>query len=152
MNTPLKIFIATSLAPLAPFVILTLFAFASLPFVYFLSSEPITFIDVLQSISFAAFSLIISYPATIIIGVPTHLLLRLINRNTVKFHAIAGCVYGMVIAFLIAISRWQEEEGAALVGTIFFGIIFLICTVSVSTTFGIIANSKRLSGDINAAA
>ena len=156
MNTTLRIFIAALVAPLVPFLLLIILGFVTLIFAIFLSSEPVKFIDFIKAISMAAFSLQVSYPATLIIGIPTHLFLRLMKRNTVRFHAIAGCIYSAVIPLLMIVEFAYKKkplpELELVIASILFCIVIFIFIVSVSTAFGMIAKDKVLVGDTNVGA
>ena len=82
MNTKFKIFIAILVAPLAALASYVLLTLVHAILVKLLTSEVVTFIDVVGNVSVAPYTLAIAYPATLIIGLPTHFFLRLIKRNT----------------------------------------------------------------------
>ena len=150
MNTKFKIFIAILVAPLAALASYVLLTLVQAILVKLLTSEVVTFIDVVGNVSVAPYTLAIAYPATLIIGLPTHFFLRLIKRNTVSSHLIAGSIFGVTIAFIIAVAGKGEEMGA--LQTIYLCILFFMCTVAVSTTFGVIANHNVTGKTKNARA
>lgn len=78
--------------------------------------------------------LAVAYSGTIIIGVPIHLLLRHINRNSFLAHTIAGgflALVPVVVSILLVSGPNADHRGAIWIG---------LCTLAVASTFGLIAN------------
>lgn len=86
-------------------------------------------------IEFSILVLIFAYAGTIVIGIPTHLLLRHFKRNSLAAYATAGgAIASLPLIFLLLVSDGSNLDDYA--GTILIG----FCGLVVASTFWLIAN------------